>query len=333
MKRPAKVTVLGSGAMGTACAILLAEHPGQAVALWSRTPDIAAEMHATRENKRLLPGVPIPPVVEITADITQAVTGADALIVAIPTAFLRTALTTLKSAIPAGVPVVSVIKGLENGSFLRPSQIITDVLGPRPVIALGGPSHAEEISRRLPASVVAAGPDADLASWVQSFLGTDRFRIYTNTDLLGVELAGALKNVIAIAAGICDGLGFGDNAKAALLTRGVVEMSRFGTALGAEPATFYGLAGVGDLIATCASPFGRNRRVGERLGKGETLQQILATMHNVAEGILTSRSIRDYALTLGLDMPITNEVYLTLYEGKPPIEATASLMQRPMRSE
>src|SRR5437763_425474 len=197
---------------------------------------------------------------------------------------------------------------------------------------LGGPSHAEEVARGLPTSVVIAAADLGLAGWAQQRLGTDRFRVYTNTDLVGVELAGALKNVIGIAAGICDGLGFGDNAKAALLTRGMVEMTRFGVAHGAEPATFAGLAGVGDLITTCFSPHGRNRRVGYRLGRGEPLADVLAGPQ-VAEGVYTSRRVYEGARRTGLDAPIMTGVYQVLHEGKPPLAAVQDLMTRRQKEE
>ena len=327
------VTILGSGAMGTACSIVLAERAGRVVSLWARNPAQAEEMARSRENRRLLPGVRIPDSIAITSDISAAVSGTDLLVAAIPTAFLRSALTALAPQIPAGLPVVSVIKGLENGTFLRPSEIIRDALGNRPVVALCGPSHAEEFARRLPASVVAAGSDDALTRDVQSLFTTERFRVYTNRDILGVELAAALKNVIAIAAGICDGLKYGDNAKAALLTRGIVEITRFGMLLGAEQETFGGLAGIGDLITTCFSQYGRNRRVGERLGQGAKLPQILSEIHGVAEGVTTCRSVHDLAVKRGIDMPITTEVHRVLFEDKSPVSATDSLMMRPPRAE
>jgi glycerol-3-phosphate dehydrogenase (NAD(P)+) len=230
-------------------------------------------------------------------------------------------------------PMISVIKGLENETFMRPSEIIAEVLGNRAIVALSGPSHAEEISRRLPATVVAASGDLSLARQVQRMFNTERFRVYTNLDLIGVELAAALKNVIAIAAGISDGLGYGDNAKSALMTRGLVEMTRFGVRFGAEAATFSGLAGIGDLITTCISPYGRNRSVGERLGKGESLPQILQTMEAVAEGVATARSVHEVAEQEGIDTPIISEVYRVLFEGKTPREATQSLMLRPLKGE
>jgi glycerol-3-phosphate dehydrogenase (NAD(P)+) len=329
----AKVTVLGSGAMGTACSVLLAEHAGQPVALWAREPELAREMTETRENTRFLPGVKLPAAIEVSADIEQAVRGAEILVVAIPTAFLRTALTNLAPFLHSDRPMVSVVKGMENETFMRPSEIIGEVLGNRAVVVLSGPSHAEEISRRLPASVVAASGDLALAKQVQQMFSTDRFRVYTNLDIVGVELAAALKNIVAIAAGISDGLGYGDNAKAALMTRGLVEMTRFGSALGAEAVTFSGLAGFGDLVTTCISPYSRNRRVGQRLGQGETLDQILASMDAVAEGVLTSRSVHEYAEKLGIEMPITQEVYEVLFKNKSPLDATNALMMRPPKGE
>lgn len=328
-----KLTILGSGAMATACAMLLAEKPNLRVSLWARNPQHAEAMQLSRENKRQLPGVKIPDHVEITADIDRAVDGSELLVAAIPTQFLREGLTAVAPKLNQNRPVVSVIKGLELGTLLRPSQVINDVLGTRSVVALGGPSHAEEIARRLPASVVAASGNLALARQVQEIFSTDRFRVYTNLDMIGVELAGALKNVIALAAGICDGQGFGDNAKSALLTRGLVEITRFGLTFGAEPDTFTGLAGMGDLITTCFSPYGRNRMVGERLGKGETLNEILASMTAVAEGVTTTSSVHDLALQRGIDMPITSEIYQVIFENKSPTDATSSLMLRPPRGE
>lgn len=328
-----KISILGSGAMATACSILLAEQEDQAVTLWARSPDHARDLREHRENRRLLPNVPFPDKVEISSDIDEAISGADFLVAAIPTKFLRPALEKIADHLNDDRPVISVIKGIENETFMRPSEIIADVLGNRAVVALGGPSHAEEIGRRLPASVVAASGDITLAREVQQMFNTDRFRVYTNLDIIGVELAGALKNVVAIAAGICDGQGFGDNAKSALLTRGLVEITRFGVALGAEPLTFSGLAGMGDLITTCISPYGRNRMVGERLGQGEKLAEILENMDAVAEGVTTTHSVFELAEQREIEMPITTEVYRVLFENKSPAEATDSLMLRPPRTE
>ncbi|WP_145171657.1 NAD(P)H-dependent glycerol-3-phosphate dehydrogenase [Gimesia aquarii] len=328
-----KVAILGGGGMATACTTLLTESSDVAVSMWVRKAEVAEDLRKHRENKRLLPGVPLPESVNVTSDIDEAVKDAEYLVVAIPTEFLRTALTPLAPHLKKGLPVISVIKGIEKETFFRPSEIIADVLGPRPVVALGGPSHAEEIARRLPASVVAASGDIQLAKQTQQLFSTDRFRVYTNVDIVGVELAGALKNVIAIAAGICDGGKYGDNAKSAIMTRGLVEMNRFGSALGAEPTTFSGLAGVGDLITTCMSPFGRNRKLGEQLGQGESLEQILSKMDAVAEGVNTTRSVYDLAEDKGLEMPITTEIYRVLFEGKSPDDATQTLMTRPQREE
>ncbi|HEV8001973.1 MAG TPA: NAD(P)H-dependent glycerol-3-phosphate dehydrogenase [Planctomycetaceae bacterium] len=328
-----RIAILGSGAMATASAVLLSERSKCEVRIWTRSAERAAELLRDKENRRLLPGVPLPPGVRISSDISEVVDKAELIVAAIPTRFLRDTLTPLARQIPAGLPVVSVAKGLEIGTLMRPSQIIVDVLGPREVAALGGPSHAEEIARRLPAGVVAASADRQLAAQVQHLFNTDRFRVYTNDDIVGVELAGAIKNVIAIAAGICDGLGFGDNAKSGLVTRGLVEMIRFGTALGAQAETFNGLAGLGDLVTTCFSRHSRNRHVGECLGKGQHLDQIVAEMNGVAEGITTTRSISELASRRGIEMPIAAEVYAVLFDNKSPAEATASLMMRPPRDE
>jgi glycerol-3-phosphate dehydrogenase (NAD(P)+) len=328
-----RIAILGSGAMATASAVLLCERSRCEVGIWTRSAERAAELLRDHENRKLLPGVPLPSGVRISSDISQVVDGAALLVAAIPTRFLRETLGPLSGRIPARLPVVSVAKGLEIGTMMRPSQIMVDVLGPRAVAALGGPSHAEEIARRLPAGVVAASADRQLAERVQNLFNTDRFRVYTNPDIVGVELAGAIKNVIAIAAGICDGLGFGDNAKSGLVTRGLVEMIRFGTALGAEAETFNGLAGLGDLVTTCFSRHSRNRHVGECLGKGQPLEQVVAEMNGVAEGITTTRSIHELAGKQGIEMPIAAEVYAVLFAHKPAAEATASLMMRPPRDE
>jgi glycerol-3-phosphate dehydrogenase (NAD(P)+) len=328
-----KIAILGSGAMATASSILLAEHADQEVSIWARKAEHADQMQRDRENKRLLPGVQLPGNVSVTADIEKALDGSEFVVAAVPTQFLRATLTDIRTHLNRQRPVISVIKGIENETFQRPSEIISDVLGSRAVVALSGPSHAEEIGRRLPATVVAASGDLGLARQVQRMFNTQRFRVYTNLDLIGVELAGALKNVIAIAAGISDGLGYGDNAKSALMTRGLVEMTRFGMRFGAEANTFTGLAGMGDLITTCVSSYGRNRRVGERLGKGESLSQILSTMEAVAEGVATARSVYEISEQEGIETPIMSEVYRVLFEGKGVADATNSLMLRPLRSE
>jgi glycerol-3-phosphate dehydrogenase (NAD(P)+) len=324
--------ILGSGGWGTAIALLLAQDPAHRVRLWSAHAESARQLREQRENVRLLPGIPIPESVQITDDPAEAVGGADCWVTAVPTAYLRATLTRFAH-LKSDAPVISLTKGLEVGTFRRPSEVLGELLGTnRPIAVLSGPSHAEEVARGMPTSVAVASADLGLALWAQQRFGTDRFRVYTNTDLIGVELAGAVKNVIGIAAGVCDGLGFGDNAKAALLTRGLVEMTRFGVALGAEPATFTGLAGVGDLITTCFSPHGRNRRVGYRLGKGEPLAEVLAGPQ-VAEGVYTSRSVFERVTRMGLDAPIMSGVYRVLHEGQPPLAAVQDLMTRRQKGE
>jgi glycerol-3-phosphate dehydrogenase (NAD(P)+) len=325
--------VLGAGAWGTAVSLVLAQDPEHRVALWSARPETARELHQRRENVRLLPGVPIPPGILLTTDIAQAVAGAELVVIAVPTVHMRAALTRIAPALRRDTPLLSLAKGLEVETFLRPTEILRQVVGAERVAVLSGPSHAEEVSRGLPTSVVVASADLELARWIQRGFSTDRFRVYTNLDVLGVELAGALKNVIGIAAGISDGLGFGDNAKAALLTRGVVEMARFGVALGAEPQTFSGLAGIGDLITTCISRHGRNRHVGECLARGEKLPAILGRMNMVAEGVYTTRSVYERATRMGIAMPIIEEVYRVLYEDKDPLTAVNDLMLREPTSE
>jgi glycerol-3-phosphate dehydrogenase (NAD(P)+) len=326
------IAVLGDGAWGTAIALLLARSPDNRVRLWSAREENASVLRDKRENARLLPGISIPIEVELATDPACA-RDADLLVEAIPTVHLRKTLARFKGIARADQPVVSLTKGIENETFERPTEIIAEVLGSERVAALSGPSHAEEVARGMPTSVVVASADPNLALRAQQLFFTDRFRVYTSSDVVGVELAGALKNVIGIGAGICDGLGFGDNAKSALLTRGLVEMARFGVAFGAEHATFQGLAGMGDLITTCISPHGRNRRVGYRLGKGEKLADILASSPMVAEGVTTARSVWERTRQMGLDMPVMTAVYRVLYEAKSPFEAVEELMSRQPRAE
>ena len=268
-----------------------------------------------------------------TSCIKEAADRAELIVAAIPSAYLRMTSQRFRNSIPDDVPVLSVIKGIENETFARPSQILAETLGQRPIAVLSGPSHAEEIARGLPASVVVAGSDNNLNEQIQISLNHKFFRVYTNSDGLGVELAGALKNILGIAAGICDGLGFGDNAKAALLTRGLVEIARFAIDQGARLETFWGLAGVGDVVTTCYSPFGRNRALGARIGRGESLADILASMTGVAEGVFTTRSVHALASLRGVEMPITAEVHRILFEGKDPRGAVTDLMLRPPKVE
>jgi glycerol-3-phosphate dehydrogenase (NAD(P)+) len=330
---PTKFAILGDGAWGTAIAILLARDPDHQVSLWSAREENGRILRERRENVTYLPGVAIPPAVALTMDVSEAVMNAEILIVAVPTVYMRATLQRIAPALLDDLPVLSLAKGMEIGTFMRPTEIIRQILEAHQLAALSGPSHAEEVSRGLPTTVVVAGQDGDLTKWIQERLSTERFRVYTNPDLVGVEVAGALKNIIGIAAGICDGLGFGDNAKAALLTRGLVEMARFGVALGGHRETFFGLAGMGDLITTCISPHGRNRQVGLRLAKGEKLSEIQATMKMVAEGVFTTRSVHARAAEMKISMPITAEIYRVLYENKAPAAAVNDLMLREPTSE
>jgi glycerol-3-phosphate dehydrogenase (NAD(P)+) len=327
-----QVAILGAGGMGTALSLLFARSVGD-VRLWSRDVDHARDFAASRINHRHLPGVAVPGSVRITSDAAEATGGAELIVAAVPTSYLRSTMERLSRSIPPMVPVLSVVKGIEYGTFARPSQIIEESLGPRSVAVLSGPSHAEELARGLPASVVVSGRDRSLNEGIRDALNQATFRVYTSEDALGVELAGALKNILGIAAGICDGLGFGDNAKAALLTRGLVEIARLGVHLGGRFETFYGLAGVGDVVTTCYSPYGRNRGVGERIGRGETLDRILGGMVNVAEGVPTTRSVHRLSQERGVEMPITAELHQVLFEAKSPRAAVTDLMERQPKVE
>ena len=327
-----RVAVLGAGGMGTALALLF-ERQGLIVRLWSRDSDRALLMAQTRINERHLPGIEIPRSIAITANACDATEAVDLIVAAVPSAYLRATFTPLIDRVPPKIPALSVVKGIEVGTLARPSRIIIEAIGPRSVAVLSGPSHAEEIASGLPASVVVAGEDEALNARVRDALNTSAFRVYTNPDAVGVELAGALKNVIGIAAGICDGLGYGDNAKAALLTRGLAEMARFAVDQGGQAATIAGLAGIGDVVTTCYSPFGRNRAVGECLGRGLTLDETLGRTANVAEGIPTARSVHEWASQRGVEMPIADEVYRILFEGKSPRQAVSDLMDRSPRDE
>jgi glycerol-3-phosphate dehydrogenase (NAD(P)+) len=327
-----RVAILGAGGMGTALAVLFGRVIRD-VRLWSRDCDHASLLMRTRVNERHLPGVVLPEAIVVTSSAAEAADRVDLMVAAVPTSYLRATLNGLANEIPSPAPVLSVVKGIEFGSFARPSQIIEQALGPRPVAVLSGPSHAEELARGLPASVVVSGKTQSLNDQIRDVLSHEAFRVYTSTDPLGVELAGALKNILGIAAGICDGLAIGDNGKAALLTRGLVEIARLGVHLGARLETFYGLAGVGDVVTTCYSPYGRNRSVGERIGRGEAVEHVLSTMVNVAEGVPTTRSVHSLALERRVEMPITAELYQVLFEGKSPRAAVGDLMVRAPKVE
>jgi glycerol-3-phosphate dehydrogenase (NAD(P)+) len=327
-----RVTVLGDGGWGTALSLVLADH-GADVTLWSHDPAYAREMARVRKNPKFLPGVELSRTIHVTSDLGEAVDGRDILFSVVPTPYLPAVLAKLKPVHRAGTPIVSATKGIDTETLRRPTEILHAVLGPVPVVVVSGPSHAEEVSRRMPTTVVAASDDLGLARRVQDLLATERFRVYTHNDAIGVELGGALKNVVAIAAGIVDGLGFGDNTKAALLTRGIVEMSRLGEAFGAQRVTFFGLSGMGDLVTSCVSRHGRNRLVGERIGRGERLEDILGGMQMVAEGVKTSIAVRKLAEQKRVEMPICTEVHRVLFEGKEPGTAVRDLMTRQLKDE
>jgi glycerol-3-phosphate dehydrogenase (NAD(P)+) len=327
------IAILGSGGWGTALACSLAAKADHTVRLWAARESTAHELLAHRENRRQLPGVFIPENVTITHNPREAIQDAECWVIAIPTVHLRHTLHAFHGMLPSNTLVVSLTKGLEIETFHRPTEILRETLQAENLVVLSGPSHAEEVARQRPTSLVAASARAMSAAWVQAHFGSPRLRVYTNTDVVGVELAGALKNVIGIAAGISDGLQFGDNAKAALLTRGLVEMTRFGMAMGAQAGTFTGLAGMGDLMTTCFSSHGRNRRAGQELAAGQaTLAEILARPQ-VAEGVFTAKSLYQRTRSMGIDMPIMTGVYEVLYEGKSPREAVRELLARAQRGE
>lgn len=323
------IAIIGAGGWGTALSVLL-HGKGHHVRLWAYVPAHVTEMQAKHENVHFLPGVPLPSELEISNDMAHVIEGAELVVMAVPSHTMRQSCQKLPR---LALPVLSVSKGIENETGKRMTEVIAETLPGVSVAALSGPSHAEEVARGTPTAVVASSIDTGLARLVQQTFITERFRIYTGDDLVGVELGGALKNVIAIAAGITDGLDLGDNAKAALVTRGQAEMSRLGMALGARQETFFGLSGIGDLMVTCFSKWSRNRGVGERLGRGESLDQILASMEMVAEGVKTAKSAVMLSKRLGVEVPITREVYAVLYEGKSPRLAMRDLMTREAKPE
>jgi glycerol-3-phosphate dehydrogenase (NAD(P)+) len=326
-----RIAVLGDGGWGTALAIS-AHSAGGEVTLWSAFPDYAAELERKRDNRKFLPGVAIPEGVAITADAGRALEGAELALAAVPTQFLRATLERVADRLPPGCVLVSAAKGLERGTLLRPSQVLAEVAAGRSPAVLSGPSHAEEVARALPASVVAAAEREEVAGAVQRAMMSPALRVYTSTDVTGVELGAALKNVIALAAGCADGLGLGDNAKAALVTRGLVELARLGAALGARAETFAGLSGLGDLVVTCASRHSRNRAVGERLGRGEKLEDILASTEKVAEGVFSTEAVLQLAARHAVELPIAEAVGRVLAGGSPR-EEVAKLMTRSPKPE
>jgi glycerol-3-phosphate dehydrogenase (NAD(P)+) len=326
------ITVIGTGGWGTALAVLLHGN-GHRVILWGRLPEEIAPILATRENKTLLPGVTIPDAINVTLDDAAALRDAELVVLAVPSHGMRNICARIQPRVSARVPLVHVAKGIENDTGKRMSEVITETLPGAPLAVLSGPSHAEEVARGIPTAVVVASANSPLAATVLDAFKNDRFRVYTHDDVVGVELGGAMKNVIALAAGACDGIGFGDNTKAALCTRGLAEMSRLGEALGARRETFSGLSGLGDLIVTAFSRHSRNRAFGERVGRGETPDQIIASTPTVAEGVRTAKSAQQLAQRLRVEMPITREVHAILYEGKPPKQAVRDLMTREAKAE
>jgi glycerol-3-phosphate dehydrogenase (NAD(P)+) len=329
-----KITVLGAGSWGTSLALILHEN-GHQVTCWSNDRNDIETIKKIGENKRFLPGIPIPKKIEFTDQLHDTPKNADVVVVAVPSHAVRSVIEHAGTGINRDAIWISVAKGIENQSLLRVSQVIEQA-GQIPIekiAVLSGPSHAEEVSRKVPTAVVAASRDSKTAEVVQNLFITPYFRVYTNLDIVGVELGGALKNIIAVAAGICDGAGFGDNTKAALMTRGLVEINRLGLHLGAKADTFAGLSGMGDLIVTCMSRHSRNRHVGDCIGQGKKLQEVLDEMVMVAEGVKTTRSVHDLAVKEAVEMPITEQVYQTLFEDKSPIQAMRDLMTRESKLE
>jgi glycerol-3-phosphate dehydrogenase (NAD(P)+) len=330
-----RIAVLGAGSWGTTLAILLTEN-SHSVTLWSFLEKDAETIVRTRENPAFLPGIRIPESISITSDIDSALAGCEMIVVAIPSQFIRSTLTKLRDVDFSNMYLVNVAKGVENGTLMTMSEMLHDTLPrltPDRIATLSGPSHAEEVSRRIPTTVVVASTSLETARKVQSVFMVPYFRVYASEDLRGVELGGALKNVIAIAAGIVDGANLGDNTKAALMTRGIAEISRIGVALGAHERTFGGLSGIGDLMVTCMSRHSRNRHIGVEIGKGRKLPEILAEMVMVAEGVATTQSAYDLARRVGVEVPIIEQVHRILFEGKDPLKACSDLMTRDPKGE
>ncbi|WP_240136803.1 NAD(P)H-dependent glycerol-3-phosphate dehydrogenase [Streptomyces sp. MUM 178J] len=334
MTDPAKAAVFGTGSWGTAFAMVLAD-AGCEVTLWGRRAELAETVNATRTNPDYFPGIELPARITATTDPAEALRGADFAVLAIPSQTLRANLARWAPLLPAETILVSLMKGVELGTAKRMSEVIEEVAGvpPERVAVVTGPNLAKEIAERRPAAAVVACVDESVAQRLQAACHTPYFRPYTNTDVVGCELGGAVKNVIGLAVGIADGMGLGDNAKGSLITRGLAETTRLGLAMGADPLTFSGLAGLGDLVATCSSPLSRNHTFGTNLGRGMTLQETIAVTKQTAEGVKSCESVLDLARRHGVDMPITEMVVGIVHEGKPPAVALKELMSRSAKAE
>jgi glycerol-3-phosphate dehydrogenase (NAD(P)+) len=327
-----KIAVIGNGGWGTTLGLLLF-NKGYDVDLWGVDREYVFYLREKKENVKFLPGITLPEGLKHTSDFKEALQNASFVVMAVPSPYMGQVAGQLKSYFSRDCGVISVAKGIEVGSNKRMSEILKEVLNPKSLAILSGPSHAEEVVRGVPTSVVVASENDAFAQSAQKLFMTDRFRVYTNSDVTGVELGGALKNVISVAAGISDGLGFGDNTKAALVTRGLAEMTRLGVAMGAKKETFSGLAGVGDLITTAFSSHGRNRKMGELIGQGINLEEALKTTEMVAEGVKTCVAVVKLAEQHRLEMPISQKVYQVLYEGLNPKKAVQELMLREAKPE
>jgi len=329
-----KIAVLGAGAWGTTLADMLAKN-GRDTTLWAREPEVAADIRQHRENRVFLPGTTLSEALKVESDPETAFAGADYFLVVIPSQFIRPALAGFRDLFPDRPVIVNASKGIELDSLAPVSRVVAEALeGKRPrYAALSGPSFAAEVSKDMPTSVSLGCEDHDLGRELQEAFSTPYFRVYYTPDYRGVELGGAVKNVIAIAAGIADGLGFGHDARAALITRGLAELSRLGEAMGGQERTFMGLSGMGDLVLTCTGDLSRNRQVGLKLGQGKSLDEIIGEMKAVAEGVKTTQSLHHLAEKLEVELPITEQVYKILYEGKDPARATTDLMSRDLKDE
>lgn len=322
-----KICVLGAGSWGSALALELAKK-GYEISMWTKNQEQAESIKLTRENKNYLPGILFPENIGLMTDIEEAIKGSTVIVLAVPSQAIRSICSKIKPFVKDEQILVDVAKGLEKGTGLRLSEVCKEELPNNPYVTLSGPSHAEEVARDIPTTVVVASEDLNVAKKIQDIFMSPEFRVYTNPDIVGVELGGALKNIIAFGAGICDGLGYGDNAKAALMTRGISEIGRLGVAMGANKLTFAGLSGIGDLIVTCTSMHSRNRRAGILIGQGKSLEETLEEVKMVVEGITATDVAHKVAKELNIDMPITNAIYSVLYEGLDPKEVGVALMMR-----